>query len=58
MSQYERMPMFQDIIMSVIHGRRGVPDISAVADPSTGAAVYDSTAYQGFVNWLNINMKI
>ena len=51
MSNAERMPPFQDIIMSLVRSRRGVPDISADADPSTGAAVYDSTAYQGFVGW-------
>jgi subtilase family serine protease len=27
-------------------------DVSAVADPNTGVAVYDSTAYQGLKGWL------
>ena len=27
-------------------------DVSAVADPQTGVAVYDSTAYQGQSGWL------
>jgi subtilase family serine protease len=27
-------------------------DVSAVANPNTGVAVYDSTAYQGYVGWL------
>ncbi len=27
-------------------------DVSAVADPNTGVAVYDSTAYQGYSGWL------
>ncbi|MEV8563821.1 S53 family peptidase [Streptomyces sp. NPDC051917] len=31
---------------------RAVADVSAVADPSTGVAVYDSTAYQGRSGWL------
>jgi subtilase family serine protease len=31
---------------------RAVADVSAVADPSTGVAVYDSTAYQGLSGWL------
>ncbi len=31
---------------------RAVADVSAVADPYTGVAVYDSTAYQGYVGWL------
>ncbi|HLK13512.1 MAG TPA: S53 family peptidase [Fimbriimonadaceae bacterium] len=51
LSQAERMPGFQGPIMSILYGRRGAPDISAVADPGTGAAIYDSTAYQGFVGW-------
>ena len=32
--------------------RRTVADVSAVADPATGVAVYDSTAYQGLSGWL------
>jgi subtilase family serine protease len=32
--------------------RRAVADVSAVANPSTGVSVYDSTAYQGSVGWL------
>jgi subtilase family serine protease len=31
---------------------RAVADVSAVADPNTGVAVYDSTAYQGQSGWL------
>jgi subtilase family serine protease len=31
--------------------RRAVADVSAVADPNTGVAVYDSTPYQGFSGW-------
>ncbi len=31
---------------------RTVADVSAVADPNTGVAVYDSTAYQGQSGWL------
>jgi subtilase family serine protease len=33
-------------------GRRTVADVSAVADPATGVAVYDSTAYQGRSGWM------
>src|SRR4051794_3541965 len=32
--------------------RRTVADVSAVADPSTGVAVYDSTPYQGASGWM------
>jgi subtilase family serine protease len=31
---------------------RAVADVSAVADPETGVAVYDSTPYQSAVGWL------
>jgi subtilase family serine protease len=31
---------------------RAVADVSAVADPNTGVAVYDSTVYQGRSGWL------
>jgi subtilase family serine protease len=31
---------------------RAVADIAAVADPATGVAVYDSTAYESAVGWL------
>jgi subtilase family serine protease len=32
--------------------KRAMADVSAVADPNTGVAVYDSTKYQGLVGWL------
>jgi subtilase family serine protease len=32
--------------------KRAEADVSAVADPQTGVAVYDSTAYQGRSGWL------
>jgi subtilase family serine protease len=32
--------------------RRAVADVSAVADPNTGVAVYDSYSYQGVSGWL------
>jgi hypothetical protein len=33
-------------------GKKAVADVSAVADPNTGVAVYDSYAYQGYVGWM------
>jgi subtilase family serine protease len=33
-------------------GHKANADVSAVADPNTGVAVYDSTAYQGYVGWM------
>jgi subtilase family serine protease len=32
--------------------KRAMADVSAVADPNTGVAVYDSTSYQGLSGWL------
>jgi subtilase family serine protease len=32
--------------------RRTVADVSAIADPNTGVAVYDSTRYQGASGWM------
>ncbi len=32
--------------------KRTIADVSAVADPNTGVAVYDSYAYQGLKGWL------
>jgi subtilase family serine protease len=32
--------------------KRAVADVSAVADPNTGVAVYDTTRYQGLQGWL------
>jgi subtilase family serine protease len=32
--------------------KRAMADVSAVADPNTGVAVYDSTKYQGLSGWL------
>jgi subtilase family serine protease len=32
--------------------RRAVADVSAVADPQTGVAVFDSVPFQGFSGWL------
>lgn len=32
--------------------RRTVADVSAVADPATGVAVFDSTSFQGLSGWL------
>ena len=32
-------------------GQAQIADVSAVADPNTGVAVYDSTSYQGRSGW-------
>lgn len=48
-SAYEPKPSWQT---DTGCARRTVADVSAVADPSTGVAVYDSTAYQGRSGWM------
>ena len=35
-------------------GKRAVADVSAVADPNTGLAVYDSVSYQGRSGWWTV----
>jgi subtilase family serine protease len=35
-------------------GKRATPDVSLVADPATGVAVYDSTRYQGRSGWFTV----
>ena len=34
--------------------RRGIADVAADADPNTGAAVYDTTTYQGQSGWFKV----
>ncbi len=34
--------------------KRGVADVSADADPNTGASVYDTTSYQGQSGWFRV----
>jgi kumamolisin len=40
LSLYEARPAYQNAIAGIVGGRRGVPDIAAIADPRTGAWVY------------------
>jgi subtilase family serine protease len=44
-------PQWQDSSVTGCSGRASA-DVSAVADPQTGVAVYDSTSYAGYVNWM------
>jgi subtilase family serine protease len=48
-SSYEPKPSWQS---GCGGSKRTVADVSAVADPNTGVAVYDSYAYQGYSGWL------
>lgn len=41
-SQYETIPSWQKGVAKVVGSQRGVPDVSADADPNSGVWVYDS----------------
>jgi subtilase family serine protease len=49
-SAYNPKPSWQTAATGC--GKRAVADVSAVADPNTGVAVYDSTRYQGWSGWM------
>jgi subtilase family serine protease len=51
-SKYESIPSYQGVIASIVGSKRGTPDFSFDADPSTGVSVYDSTSCQGLSGWL------
>lgn len=51
-SKYERKPAYQTSVFVIPSNRRGIPDVSADADPNTGVAVYDSTPYGGLSGWM------
>lgn len=50
-SVYEQKPTWQHDTACT---RRTVADVSADADPATGAAVYDSVRYQGVSGWFQV----
>jgi kumamolisin len=51
-SAYETKPSYQSAVAAITGSKRGIPDFSFDADPSTGVSVYDSTSCQGLVGWL------
>jgi subtilase family serine protease len=52
-SIYEAKPAFQDSVTAVAGKFRGVPDVSAIANPNTGVWIYDN--YQtGGAPWIQI----
>jgi hypothetical protein len=51
-SQVETEPAYQTGVQS--SGARSTPDVSYVADPNTGVAVYDSLPDQGFSGWQEV----
>jgi len=48
-SAYNAKPSWQT--SATLCSRKAVADVSAVADPNTGVAVYDTTPYQGRTGW-------
>jgi subtilase family serine protease len=50
-SVYEPRPTFQNGIAAIVGMKRGVSDISFVADPNTGVYVYDTTVQWGQSGW-------
>jgi len=47
-SKQEPRPAYQDIIQNIVGNFRGTPDMSAVADPASGVAIYSSTYCGGW----------
>lgn len=52
-SRYVPAPSSQEFLTPCA-GKRGTADVAADADPSTGAAVYDSVKYQGRSGWFKV----
>jgi subtilase family serine protease len=52
-SLYFGAPEWQSFL-SACAGKRGTADVAADANPSTGAAVYDSIKYQGRSGWFQV----
>jgi len=48
-SNFESIPAFQASVAGIVGNVRGTPDISSVADPATGVAVYDSYGAGGWI---------
>jgi subtilase family serine protease len=48
-SGYVPRPTYQNVIQAAVGARRGVPDVSLVANPNTGAWVYNSNPLNGAV---------
>ncbi len=53
-STYQTQPGWQAsaVVAAACGGKRAIADVSAVADPNTGVAVYDSYSYLGAVGWM------
>ncbi len=54
-SSFESKPSWQALVAdTVCGGQRMIADVSADADPNTGAGVYDSVRYQGRKGWFQV----
>ncbi|RQV23176.1 peptidase S8/S53 subtilisin kexin sedolisin [Burkholderia cenocepacia] len=53
-SSVEAEPAGQTAWPIPVAGKRGVPDVSYDANPSSGFAVYDSVTYQGQAGWFQV----
>nr|WP_175962601.1 S53 family peptidase [Burkholderia pyrrocinia] len=53
-STVEAEPAGQTAWPVPVAGKRGVPDVSYDANPSSGFAVYDSVTYQGQAGWFQV----
>jgi kumamolisin len=54
-SAYIVTPKFQKPVAQIVGAYRGTPDISLVANPSTGVWLYDTTPYNSKVyDWLTV----
>ena len=51
-SAYELRPTYQSGISTIVGSKRGIPDFSFDANPSSGVSVYDSTSCQGMSGWM------
>lgn len=54
LSTYVSIPDYQESVSNIVGNYRGNPDISWVADPNTGAAVYDTTPYEKQSGWFQV----
>jgi kumamolisin len=49
LSSYEKIPTYQKSIASYVGSKRGAADVSAVANPGTGVAIYDTSGESGWL---------
>jgi kumamolisin len=47
-SAYESTPSYQNGLASLLGGARGVPDLAAIADPSTGVWIFNTPTFNGW----------